>query len=140
MDGTIISSLQSFCSEFDSLSASPDRLQLINIPKHVDDVYADRPLDPLLVKSSYIQRLQKSHVVTFEACSYESDEDALYDVSFTCHGTLREKIVIPSPDEFSDECDLQIDLVRRIILVFTFIGFTTFYSQMRSLYEFYIKE
>lgn len=102
MDGVLVTALQNFCYDFDSRPCSPDRLVLANIPQLVDSIYSEKPLDPLLVKNAYLQRVAKSAVVTFEACSYNTDEDSLSDVSVTCHGTLREKICIPSPDEFSD--------------------------------------
>ena len=103
MDGVLVSALQNFCFEFDSNPGPPERLRLLNIPQCVDIAYAEKPLDPLLVKSAYIQRIKKIMTVRFEACSYNTDEDSLSDVSVTCYGTLREKICIPSPDEFSDE-------------------------------------
>jgi hypothetical protein len=106
MDGAIVTALQTFCNEFDTQPVTLDRLRLVNIPQHVDSVYADKPLEPLLVKSVYLQRIQKKSLVSFEACSYESDDDSsFYDVSVTCYGSLREKICIPSPDEFSEDDD-----------------------------------
>ena len=101
MEGAIVRNLQKFCDELEKNGTSPNRLKLVNIPKIVDDFYAVEPLDPLLVKDSYIQP-KKTATVKFEACSYNSDEDSLSDVSVTCYGSLREKICIPSPDEFSD--------------------------------------
>ena len=104
LEGVIITALQSFCHEFDETPGVPDRLRLLNLPQYIDNVYAANPLEPLLVKAAYLQRVHKNiPKVKFEACSYNSDDDSLSEVSFTCHGTLREKIVIPSPDEFSDD-------------------------------------
>ena len=83
-------------------TTTPDRLKLVNIPHLVDSFYAAKPLDPLLVKGTHLQHTKRITAVKFEACLYNSDEDSLSDVSVTCYGSLREKINISSPDEFSD--------------------------------------
>ena len=102
MDDAIVQSLQNFCDNLDNVTFLPDRLKLVNIPQLVELCYAVKPLNPLLVKVSYLQLIKNAPVVKFEARPYNSDDDTLSDVSVTCYGSLRETITIPSPDEFSD--------------------------------------
>ena len=106
MDIEAVNSMQNFCNVFDRNGGRPDKMVIINIPHLVDDYYSKDPLRFEIVKFSYSHRAQKTRIIHFRdpAKDSESDTDSLYEVSSsTSDGCMRPKLVLPSPDEFSDE-------------------------------------
>ena len=98
--------MQRFCDIFDQERSIPDKLVITNIPFMVDIHYQSDPIRVEVVKTSYINRPLKSRVIYFQELVDEagSDSDSLYEVSVsTSDGSMRPKLVFPSPTEFSDE-------------------------------------
>ena len=102
----MVIAMQRFCDIFDREKTLPDKLVITNVPFVVDVHYMSDPIRSDIVKTSYQKRPVKTRVIYFQELvdKNDSDSDSLYEVSFsTSDGSMRPRLVISSPAEFSDE-------------------------------------